>query len=141
MPVKVPSWREVHRVIPPDFRDNGVSSPLQAFYGLFYWGRKRRADLARVARGHDFGYGPARLPGSPFEDITREGWDSMYSDHLIELDHPIIERIHRPTLDIAGERAWIKSMRKMHKWGWHTYDDFLRDTDKTYQPAPGGGVK
>ena len=140
MSIAVPSWREVHKAIPPDFRDNGPSSPVQGLYGVIYWGRVRRADIAQAARGHDYGYGPGRLPGSPFAHITRPGWDLMYATHLCDRGHEHIARIHHQALAWFGAWAWDRSLRRMHGWGWFTYEDFLRDVDKTYTPAPGGGV-
>jgi len=130
--VSVPDWRKVLQAIPPDFRDNGVSSPFAPLYGFLYWGGKRRADMAKAARIHDFGYLPARLPGSGYEDVTRPEWDQMYRQCLLDNDHPTIARMHIRGLKLAGGRAWRKNRRLMDKWEWYVYDDFLRDTDKTY---------
>lgn len=138
---RVPDWREVQKRIPPDFRDNGASSPFRSLYGIIYPIPKWQQDINVAARNHDFGYGPGRLPGSGFEDVPRSGWDDMYRENLTARRRIVVARVHWRALHWLGQRAWDNSARKMASWGWHTYEDFLKDVDKTYTIGPLDGME
>ena len=153
-------WRIVYAFCPADFRDNGTSSPFRFLYGLIY-SANSCAVLAQIARLHDFMYGPGRLHGSPLEGATREQADAMYlaglleqfaapvirprtiGDHIHRIDMARMRWVARRHYDVlvrVGGIAWANNARQMAAWGWRTWDDFMRDTDKSYARTTGGAI-
>jgi len=131
----LPHWKDVARVIPEDFRYDGASSPFRRFYPIVYWSAYTRADIYTASRVHDFGYGPARLLGSPQvamgEDmhslfvLTRSDWDEIYRRALLSLGHPRVAAMHHAVLSYVGGMAWRKNDKRMIEQGVNTYANWL----------------
>jgi hypothetical protein len=119
-------WEDVAGVIPWHYKWDGASSPFRWFYPFLY-SRTTQADIDLVSRVHDFGYGPARLYGSPLglSKLTKADWDAIYRDGLIDRGHPRIAWAHHFALDRFGGPAWRRCAEYMEARGWHCYDDFL----------------
>ena len=131
----LPHWKDVASCIPEDFRYDGASSPFRIIYPLIYWSPYTLADIYIASRIHDFGYGPARLIGSPhvamgdemhsLSTLNRHQWDEIYRLALLGLHHPRIAAIHHGGLDLLGWLAWQRNDEKFAKRGIITYDNWL----------------
>lgn len=134
----IPDWRAVARAIPPDFRCDGASDPtllyLLSATSFIPWCKRASVAVNEAGRIHDFGYGPARLPGSPWAWASKDAWDAMYRQCLIDNGHPVIANVHHRGVEWFGRRAWDSNWQRMQEWKWFTYACFLADTDKTYDP-------
>lgn len=135
-PLEVPDWREVAKIVPPDFRNDGSSDPvivyLLSVFGFIPWCKRTAQVINEAGRLHDFGFGPGRLTGGGYSHVTRAGWNAMYAQHIADGGHPWIARRHRWALDKFGQRAWDKWERTMRRWEWYTFQDFLDDRDHKY---------
>lgn len=123
----LPTWEQIEAVIPWHYRWDGASSPFRVLYPLIY-SETTQADIDLVSRVHDFGYGPARLPGSPLglSALAKADWDAVYRDGLVDRGHPRIAWWHHWALSRFGGRAWIERGEWLRQQGWTCYDDFLR---------------
>lgn len=134
----IPDWRAVSKAIPPDFRCDGASDPtilyLLSLTSFLPWSKRASVAVNEAGRIHDFGYGPARLPGSGFDHYGKAAWDEMYRQCLIDKGHPVIANTHWRGVTWFGGRAWRANWRKMQIWGWFTYASFLADVDKSVEP-------
>ena len=125
-----PDFDDVSKTIPKWFRDNGPSVPLPLvlFRGIVAMCAPEFMALwYRVARSHDWGYWFARLPGSGWEHVTKQGWDDMLRNGMMEFGHGRWARIARRAL--AGrisQAAWDKAGRDMARMGYVTYADVVR---------------
>jgi len=124
--VSKPSWEEIYHVVPMFYRDNGASSPFRFLYPFIY-SRRIRADIAFCSRIHDFGYGPARLSGSPsgLWKLTKKDWDEKYREALIARGRVKIAKVHCWALKEFGSYSWSRFDRRMNKMGWQSYSDWF----------------
>jgi hypothetical protein len=139
--VALPNWRTIDHDIPVDFRDDGSSDPiLLRLLSLIPmgWARRMVAAVNTAGRRHDYGFGPARLPGSPYYGVTMPMWNLMYRKNIEAMGYPRLAAIHWRALDRVGAIAWERNARKMQVWEWWTYQDFLCDVDKSYVASVDG---
>lgn len=132
----VPDWRQVDKIIPLDFANDGSSDPtilyVLAVFSFIPWCKRTMQIINDAGERHDFGYGPGRLPGSGYEYITREGWDAMYAQNIADLGRPRIAKWHKRGVNRMGQSAWDRWTETMARWGWHTFSDFLADRDHKF---------
>jgi len=135
-PLEIPDWREVAKIVPPDFINDGSSDPVIVYmlsvFSFIPWCKRALQVINQAGTHHDFGFGPGRLSGSGYSHITRAGWNAMYAQEIADGGHPVIAKDHRWALDKFGTRAWDKWERTMRRWGWHTFQDFMADKDHKY---------
>ena len=139
----VPDWREIDHYIPADWQDDGSSDPvlLRLISFLpFAWARRLTAAVNTAGRRHDYLFGPARLPGSPYYGITMQGANECYRRNILDKGYRRVSRIHWRAVEAVGALAWERSARQMMSWGWYTYADFLRDPDHSYT-ADADGIR
>ena len=132
--MSLPHWKDVAGVIPEDFRYDGASSPFRFLYPLLY-DRTTRTAIAIAARVHDYGYGPARLLGSPevpqgghlvtLSMLDRSDWDRLYTTALAAMGHSRVARAHYWAVRKFGKRAWHKNGERMKAQGLRNYGDWL----------------
>ena len=127
----IPDWREVSKTVPPEFVDNGSTVPLWRVWALVLK-RLVFVFMDEAGRLHDYGYGPGRLPGSPWADVTREEWDQMYRQCLDDHGCRKLGGLHYFFLRRCGEPAWRHNWVQMQAWEWTDYAAFVEDPDKGY---------
>jgi len=131
----IPDWRAVHRAIPPEYQCDGSSDPvllyLLGLVAFVPWAKRAHTAINDGGRLHDFGYGPARLPGSGFDHFGKNAWDAMYRQFLLDADHPVWANVHWRGVESVGGCAWRANWAKMQARGWYTYASFMADPRKS----------
>jgi hypothetical protein len=142
MPTKTTLWMDVERAIPPQFTDNGFSTPwpLRMFRGPLSIIATRYSPLeSRFGRVHDWLFWFGRLPGAP-EDTEKLGlWgaNQVAYDMMMFFGYCRTARVVRGVLDRYGHRSWMLAEKAMKKRGLATYDDYLRELAELYAEAGG----
>lgn len=101
------------------FQQNGPSSPFRPVYPLIYPRDSHvRKIMWEASFIHDGGYWILRLPGSPYEHVTRKEWDQAYRNHIRDNGHPIVAAMHYRALRAMGGLAWQRNWRRMVELGY-----------------------
>ncbi len=136
----VPSWKELEKVIPVEFTDNGFSTPwpLRLFRGPISILATRYAPIeSRGGRVHDWLFWFGRLPGAPLgtERLTMYQANEVLENMLTWFEYPRTARVVRVTLDRCGGGSWRKAGKAMWRRGLRTYDDYLQELAARYGRA------
>ena len=158
----VPDWKEVTEFVHVNYDDiffrvdhhkgieklegwDGPSDPLRFLYPLFY-SKKTRIILDEASYSHDAGYFMLRLPGSPYVDVRRAGWDTMYRNGIRDMGRTrkafgarvVAHRFHHRGLIWFGGKGWKSNARIMEARGYTSIGvwAYLRRREQAAESSP-----